>query len=118
MASEKERMLSGQLYNAYDSYLVAERKQARSLLHRLNITDYGNQVEYSKIISELLPNCPSDILIEPPFFCDYGCNIYAGNSVFLTLIVLSWMSAQFESVLMSCSDPVFIFILQRTQKIS
>ena len=82
MASEKERMLSGQLYNAYDSYLVAERKQARSLLHRLNITDYGNQVEYSKIISELLPNCPSDILIEPPFFCDYGYNIYAGNSVF------------------------------------
>jgi len=82
MTSEKERMLSGQLYNAYDPYLVTERKQARLLLHRLNTTEYGNPVKYSEIISELLPNCPSDILIEPPFFCDYGYNIYAGHNVF------------------------------------
>ena len=82
MASEKERMLSGQLYNAYDPHLVSERKKARSLLHRLNTTDYGNPVNYSKIVAELLPNCPSDILIEPPFFCDYGYNIYAGSKVF------------------------------------
>ena len=82
MAYEKENMLSGQLYNVYDPQLIAERKQARSLLHRLNTTEYGNPVKYSEIISQLLPNCSSDILIEPPFFCDYGYNIYAGDKVF------------------------------------
>jgi maltose O-acetyltransferase len=82
MASEKEKMLSGQIYNAYDPDLVAERKHARLLLHRLNTTEYGNPDKYSKIIFELLPNCTSDILIEPPFFCDYGYNVYAGHKVF------------------------------------
>ena len=81
MALEKEKMLSGQLYNAFDPYLVSERKKTRSLLHRLNTTDYGNPVNYLKIVAELLPNCPSDIIIEPPFFCDYGYNIYTGYKV-------------------------------------
>lgn len=82
MASEKEKMLSGQLYDATDPQLVLERKQARSYLHRLNTTEYGDAGKYAEIISKLLPNCASDIWIEPPFYCDYGYNIFAGIKVF------------------------------------
>jgi len=82
MASEKEKMLSGKLYNSNDPQLASERKQARSYLHRLNTIEYGDKDKYSDIISNLLPNCTSDIWIEPPFFCDYGYNIYADHGVF------------------------------------
>jgi maltose O-acetyltransferase len=82
LLSEKEKMISGQLYNAADPQLVAERKETRGLLHRLNITEYGDPILYQEIIPELLPNCAPDIWIEPPFFCDYGYNIYAGEKVF------------------------------------
>jgi maltose O-acetyltransferase len=34
------------------------------------------------IVTDLLPNVSSDISIAPPFFCDYGYNIYAGKNVF------------------------------------
>jgi len=82
MASEKEKMLSGQLYDASDPHLVSERKKTRTLLHRLNTTEYGDPEKYSEIVSELFPHCPSDIIIEPPFFCDYGYNIFAGHKVY------------------------------------
>jgi maltose O-acetyltransferase len=82
MESEKEKMLSGHLYNASDPQLAAERVHARSLLHRLNTTEYGKIEKYSDTISELLPNCAPGIWIEPPFYCDYGYNIHAGNNVF------------------------------------
>ena len=82
MTSEKEKMLSGLLYDAKDPQLASEREKARSHLHRLNTTEYGDANKYSEIVKELLPNCASDIWIEPPFFCDYGYNIYAGHRVF------------------------------------
>ena len=102
MTSEKEKMLSGLLYDPTDPQLVLERKQARSHLHRLNSTDYGNAEKYLEIISRLLPNCASDIRIEPPFFCDYGYNIYTGNNVFFNFncVVLDVCSVQIGSHVM------------------
>jgi maltose O-acetyltransferase len=83
MPSEKEIMLSGQPYNVADPQLYAERKRARSLVYQLNNTDYGDTASYREIISQLLPNCSSDISVRAPFYCDYGYNIYTGLNVFL-----------------------------------
>lgn len=82
MKTEKEKMLLGEPYNAFDQELILDRKQARVLLHKLNITEYGDQHAYQKIIKELLPNCRKDLWIEPPFRCDYGYNIHAGEGVY------------------------------------
>ena len=82
MKSEKEKMLNGELYDASDPMLMQERQKARALTHRLNVTEYGNELAYKQILSALLPNAATDICIEPPFFCDYGYNIYTGNKVF------------------------------------
>ena len=82
MKSEKEKMLTGELYDASDPILMQERQKARALTHRLNVTEYGNELAYKQILSTLLPNAATDICIEPPFFCDYGYNIYTGDKVF------------------------------------
>jgi maltose O-acetyltransferase len=75
-------MLAGELYDATDPQLAEERRRARQLLHRLNTVDYGDVAAYPVIIAGLLPNASPDIWIEPPFFCDYGYNIYTGEGVF------------------------------------
>jgi maltose O-acetyltransferase len=82
LESEKEKMLAGKPYNASDPLLMQERRRVRELTHQLNVTDYGNELVHRQILSALLPNAAADIWIEPPFFCDYGYNIYAGEKVF------------------------------------
>ena len=82
LKSEKEKMLDGELYDASDPILMQERKKARILIHRLNVAEYGNECTNKQILSTLLPNAAADIRIEPPFFCDYGYNIYTGEGVY------------------------------------
>jgi maltose O-acetyltransferase len=82
LKSEKKKMLAGDLYDASDPLLKQERQKARALTHRLNVTEYGNGSAYKQILSTLLPNAAADLYIEPPFFCDYGYNIYTGKKVF------------------------------------
>jgi len=80
--SEKEKMLAGEVYIASDPVLVEERARAEGLRRRLNVTDFGNRDAYREIVAELLPHCPSDLWIEPPFHCDYGYNITIGKGGF------------------------------------
>lgn len=75
-------MLAGDLYDASDPVLMEDRQKARELTHRLNVTEYGNELAYKQILSTLLPNAATDIYIEPPFFCDYGYNIHTGEKVY------------------------------------
>lgn len=76
-------MLAGELYVAADPQLTAERKRARQLTHRLNVTDYGDEAAYREIGAELFPNAAPDFWVEPPFYCDYGYNLYVGERVFM-----------------------------------
>jgi len=81
--TEKAKMLRGDLYDASDKTLVAERLRVRQLLHRLNVVQVGgNPSAYSQIVRELLPNASRSTWIQPPFYCDYGYNIYTGKDVF------------------------------------
>ncbi len=82
MKSEKEKMLGGELYNPLDPQLSAERRRARLLLKTLNDTNDDQQEERNRVINELIPATGQGILIEPPFYCDYGSNIILGNNVF------------------------------------
>ena len=47
MRTEKDKMLSGELYNPFDPQLSAERRHARLLVKKLNDTR-DNQVEERK----------------------------------------------------------------------
>lgn len=97
--TEKQKMLAGELYNAAAAELVAGRAQARRLLHRLNVADYGDRDAYARIIRELVPGCSADLWIEPPFYCDYGYNIVCGERVFFNFncVVLDVMPVKIGS---------------------
>ena len=82
MTSEKEKMLAGELYDPADAQLVVERERARDLLQLLNATREDQQQERADILAALF-GAPTDAIIQPPFFCDYGGNIALGKKVFM-----------------------------------
>jgi len=83
--SERMKMLAGELYDASDPELVEGRRRARELLRRLNFEpdpDYGNPNSRRALYEELFGAVGAEVAIEPPFYCDYGKNIYLGDRVF------------------------------------
>lgn len=81
--SEREKMLGGELYNAGDQELAMGRRRARDLLARLNATRDAETELREQLLSELFGSRGKTLIIEPPFWCDYGSNIYCGDRVFI-----------------------------------
>lgn len=79
--TEKEKMLSGLMYQAWDAELLAERQKAKELCHQLNHLSPSQPVTRQALISELLGQ-ESDACLESPFNCDYGYNIKAGKGFY------------------------------------
>jgi len=82
MKTEKEKMLAGELYDALDKELSAERLKARLLLKLLNDTREDEADRRRSILKDLIPQAAPDLWLQPPFYCDYGTNIKAGEKVF------------------------------------
>lgn len=85
MKSEKEKMLHSEPYFSLNEVLKKERRKAKNLLHRLNITEYRITKNAKLILAELIPNAGKNLYIEPPFQCDYGYNIYCGDNVYFNV---------------------------------
>ncbi|WP_310594527.1 sugar O-acetyltransferase [Flavobacterium sp.] len=85
MKPEKEKIMDGKPYPLGDLDLKKDRRKAKNLLHRLNVTEYRMTRNARLILEELLPNAGSNLYIEPPFFCDYGYNILCGDNVFFNV---------------------------------
>ncbi|WP_341525560.1 sugar O-acetyltransferase [Nostoc sp. UHCC 0302] len=81
--TEKQKMLAGELYLAEDPELTAESQQASRLLRRYNSTTVEQQEQRQQILQELFGKIGQKIIIVPPFHCDYGSNIYAGNGLYM-----------------------------------
>lgn len=85
MKSEKEKMIAGELYDASDPQLRADRTSAKKLLHRLNVTEYLVTESALEVLKELVPHTEGRLYIEPPFHCDYGYNIFCGGNVYFNV---------------------------------
>lgn len=79
--TEKAKMLSGELYDADDAELTAERKAARELMRIYNSSTEDDDREL--ILRQLLGSAGEGVFIEPPFRCDYGRYIYLGRKVYM-----------------------------------
>ena len=77
--TEKEKMLAGELYQAFDPALVAERAHAKELIYRYNQLPPSGAGQRKELMQSLLGSCKSEFLIEQPFYCDYGYNIHLGE---------------------------------------
>jgi maltose O-acetyltransferase len=82
MSSERDKMLAGELYDALDPDLVRARDRARDLCQDLNATREADQQARRRILKELFGRGGDSVWMQPPFFCDYGCNIHLGQRVF------------------------------------
>ena len=82
MRTEREKMLAGELYDAFDAELTAGRDRARDLCQTLNGTREADRELRRKLLRELFGKGGETVWMQPPFFCDYGTNIELGERVF------------------------------------
>lgn len=99
MKTEKEKMLSGELYNALDKELTQDRLNARFLLKKLNDTGEDKEENKNQILKKLIPNKGENLFIQTPFYCDYGTNIVVGDNVYFNFncVVLDVMRVSIGS---------------------
>jgi acetyltransferase-like isoleucine patch superfamily enzyme len=110
MKSEKEKMLSGFLYKAHDEELVSERQSAKKKIFTYNNSGPLPAKERHNLLSSLLGKAGVNINIEPPFYCDYGYNIFTGDNFFANynLIILDCASVIIgDSVLIGPSVGIY-----------
>lgn len=81
MKTEKQKMLAGEPYLAWDDTLYAERIECRKKVQKLNATIPDSE-EWASAIKSLLPNATGEVYLEPPFRCDYGTNIKLGDNFY------------------------------------
>jgi maltose O-acetyltransferase len=82
MKTEKEKMLSGELYIAADLELLQERLNARRLTRLYNQTIETDEEIRTVLLKELFGSTKTNIYIEPTFRCDYGYNIHVGENFY------------------------------------
>lgn len=65
-----------------DREIMAEQRMTRRLLQRLNTADYDDFELHREIAREIFGEAGENLTIVPPFFCDYGFHIKAGDHFF------------------------------------
>ena len=82
--TEKEKMLNHEIYNAnFDKELIKERENIKDLCYEYNNILPSNRKKQKEILQKILSNNDNDdILIEAPFYCDYGYNINIGKNFY------------------------------------
>ena len=84
LRTEREKMLAGETYNMLDPDLEVERQKTKELLRLCNLTEA--EPERQILLQQLLGHVGQNSVIEPPFYCVYGRNIYIGDHVYLNLL--------------------------------
>ena len=80
--TEKRKMLAGEFYHANDAELEADRSAAAAWMVRYNAALSASDADRRALLRELLAEAGDGAIIRPPFYCDYGYNIWIGPDVF------------------------------------
>lgn len=95
--TEREKMVSGQLYRADGPDLVAARNRADLLCRQLNALPMAENALRMQVLRELLGKVGENCVINPQFRCDYGCYIQVGENFF----------ANYNCVILDCAPVTF-----------
>ena len=83
MMTEKEKMLAGELYSAVDEELLRELNAVKDIIHDYNLLRPTDSEAKLRVLKELLGHVADDqIIINQPFYCDYGKQISVGRRFF------------------------------------
>ena len=79
--AEWQKMVAGAPYDAGDPELKTARERCRRLYHTFN-TSWQEKPARDALLHELLGGRGQECAINPPFFCDYGANIFVGENFY------------------------------------
>lgn len=81
--TEKEKMLSGIVYSAIDDQLLKELNEVKEIIHEYNALKPSQTLRRFQILKDLLGHVADDeIIVNQPFYCDYGKQIRIGKRFF------------------------------------
>lgn len=80
MKTEKEKMLTGELYDSMDTELIEERVKAKEILYDYNCLRPLQTQKRIETLRNLLGSTGDLFIFEQPFQCDYGYNIQVGEN--------------------------------------
>lgn len=88
--TEREKMLAGMTYDAFDDDLKEARIRAKLLCRKFNDLFPDEVEKRTELLKELLGKTGKNIWVEQPFLCDYGDNIEVGDNFYANynLVVL------------------------------
>ena len=75
-------MLSGKLYLAQDPELKRDMAKAKKIIRLFNQSTEEQPDYRIELLKELFAKTGENLHIEPPFYCDYGCNISLGDNFY------------------------------------
>lgn len=80
--NQKERMAAGLPYKAWLDGLEEERLLCKQRIYQYNLLPPDQRERIPALLKDLLGKTGDNIMIEPPFHCDYGWNIEVGENFF------------------------------------
>ena len=82
MEKEREKMISGEMYDPSDEQLVKDREAAKIFCKEYNLTDDTNYELRKKMIQNFLGKTGDKLHIESNFRVEYGYNIEIGENFY------------------------------------
>ena len=95
--TEREKMLSGQLYDPSDEELAQLRRRAFRLVEQFNRLRKEDTADQREILLALLGGIGENVTFRAAVRFDYGCNTYIGDNCYFN----------FNSVFLDCA-PIHI----------
>ena len=81
--TEKEKMLAGEVYSAVDAQLLEGLAAAREVIYDYNLLRLSEKEKKLELLKSLLGHVGDDaVIINQPFYCDYGKHISVGKRFF------------------------------------
>ena len=82
-STEREKMAAGEWYTCVDPELDALRETAKAAVHSHNTLAPDARGPIAPLLAALFGGVGKDVLIEAPFHCPYGFNIFLADGVFI-----------------------------------
>lgn len=80
--NHKERMISGRPYKCWLDGLPEARLDTASKLYEYNLLHPRENSRRYELLCSILGGTGPGVMINAPFYCDYGVNIYIGKNFF------------------------------------
>ena len=101
--TERQKMISGQLYKSGVKELVNDRMICKEQCYDFNALRPSQTEQQTVMIKKIFGKVGANCFITAPFWCDYGDNIDAGDNLYANqdLVILDYAKV-------TCGNDVFI----------